>query len=58
MLICKYYDVRTIIHRYGRNYIRALSVLNYRLDELSDILNAKVDVVKKAVAYDLKDNYK
>jgi transcriptional regulator with XRE-family HTH domain len=45
----KYDDVRTVIHRYGKNYIKALNALNYRLDELSDILNAKVDVVKKAM---------
>jgi hypothetical protein len=48
-LINKYNKVRTVIHRYGKHYIKALNTLNYRLDELSDILDAKVDVVKKVL---------
>jgi transcriptional regulator with XRE-family HTH domain len=53
-LIEKYNDIRTVIHKYGRNYIKALSTLDHRLDELTDILGVKVDVVKKV----MEDSYR
>jgi transcriptional regulator with XRE-family HTH domain len=45
----KYDDVRTTIHMYGKPYLEALNVLNYRLDELSDILDVKISTVEKVI---------
>jgi transcriptional regulator with XRE-family HTH domain len=48
-LIEKYDDIRTTIHMYGKPYLEALNVLNYRLDELSDILDVKISIVEKVI---------
>jgi transcriptional regulator with XRE-family HTH domain len=45
----KYDDVRTTIHMYGKPYLEALNVLNYRLDELSEILDVKISTVEKVI---------
>jgi transcriptional regulator with XRE-family HTH domain len=45
----KYDDIRTTIHRYGKPYLEALNVLNYRLDELSEILDVKISTVEKVI---------
>jgi transcriptional regulator with XRE-family HTH domain len=48
-LIEKYDDVRTTIHMYGKPYLEALNVLDYRLDELSEILDVKISTVEKVI---------
>jgi len=45
----KYDDIMTTIHMYGKPYLEALNVLNYRLDELSEILDVKISTVEKVI---------